>query len=219
MRRTLAFLVVALGFLSPGCTVIENGVRVASTDLRDCVDDARERHRNRKLAEATWKPIAQADPCKYSPDHARGFVDGFSDYLFWGKEEPPVVPPARYRGFSYQTPQGYQAIEDWFDGYRHGVAMAVESGYRRLVTGPVSTTLPEGPERVLIVPVPAPGKNIDPAPPAAMLGRPDLAPLATQTPLPEATRQPDPPSAQAAPTVEQVLPAARFAPPSARDLE
>jgi hypothetical protein len=152
MRRTLALLVIALGLLSPGCAVIQDGVRVVSTDLQDGVVDTRERHRNRKLAEAAWKEIAGTDACKYSADHGQGFVEGFADYLFWGKEEPPVVPPARYRGFRYQTPQGYQASEDWFAGYRHGVAVAIASGYRRLVTGPVSTALPHRAESVFILP-------------------------------------------------------------------
>jgi hypothetical protein len=211
MRRTLALLVVALGLFSPGCSVVENGVRVVGTNMLDSVDDVREQHRNRKYAATAWKQIASADPDKYSPDHARGFVEGFADYLFSGKGDPPIIPPARYRGFRYQTPQGYQAIEDWFAGYRHGVAVAVDSGYRRLVTGPLSTTLPAGPPGVFVLPgehvsVPAklkgPTLANKPAPPA---NKP--APPAKVT-----FRQPAPLHGQSAAPLAAIVPA-RFGAP------
>jgi hypothetical protein len=48
------------------------------------------------------------------------------------------LPPRHYRALKYQSPKGYQAIEDWFDGYRFGVGVAWDSGCRELVTGPAS---------------------------------------------------------------------------------
>jgi hypothetical protein len=181
MQRTFAFLVVVLGLLSPGCTVIQDGVRVANTSLMDQVDDVCERHRNRNLAETAWRQLAGSGPCEYSAAHHHGFVDGFADYLFWGKTEPPIVPPAHYRGFSYQNPQGYKAIEDWFTGYRHGVAMAIDSGYRRLVTGPISTVTPAGPDASFLplaainksaIPEQPASRPVEPILPAAQFGIP-----------------------------------------------
>ena len=80
----------------------------------------------------------------YSVDYRRGFVDGFADYLYaGGSGEPPVVPPWRYRKASYETPEGYAAIEDWFAGFRHGANVALASGLRNLVVLPVA--LPDQP--------------------------------------------------------------------------
>src|SRR5207253_39443 len=56
--------------------------------------------------------------------------------------QPPPLPPACYRAVRYQTPEGYRAIEDWFGGFRHGVAAAREGGYRDYVTGPSSFRAP-----------------------------------------------------------------------------
>ena len=50
----------------------------------------------------------------------------------------PPVPPHRYRRKDYMTPQGYQAIEEWFMGFRHGSSTALASGLRQLVVIPVA---------------------------------------------------------------------------------
>jgi hypothetical protein len=206
MRCTLALLFVVLGLFSSGCSVVENGVRVVGTRMLDSVDDVREQHRNRKYAAAAWKQIAGADPDKYSADHARGFVEGFADYLFSGKGDPPVVPPARYRGFRYQTPQGYQAIEDWFAGYRQGVAAAIDSGYRRLVTGPLSTTLPAGPPGVFVLPG-------EPVSLRAKLNGPTVA--NKHGPSQATFRRPAALLEQSTPPVGAIMPAVRFGAPVA----
>jgi hypothetical protein len=72
------------------------------------------------------------------PDYARGFRAGYAEYLFSGTTAPPPLAPAAYRTFGCQTPEGYRAMEEWFAGYNHGVAVAVASGYRRWITCPVS---------------------------------------------------------------------------------
>ena len=33
-------------------------------------------------------------------------------------------------------------IEDWFEGFRHGAAVARDGGYRKFVTGPSSLQMP-----------------------------------------------------------------------------
>src|SRR6266702_5246875 len=84
MRGKLTLLVMALTMASPGCALIKDGVRGVSTDIRDCVDDARERRRNLKCAEGTWKLIRTTDPHAYAPDYAQGFKEGFAEYLYSG---------------------------------------------------------------------------------------------------------------------------------------
>jgi hypothetical protein len=134
-----------LSLFSAGCTLIDNGARVLCTSVEDSVDDALERVRNRKWANEAWEQVTNSDPHQaFSADYAYGFKDGFAEYLFRGRDgEVPPLPPAKYRKFCYQTPEGYQAIEDWFAGYRHGVAVARDRGYRRYITGPVGFTLDE----------------------------------------------------------------------------
>src|SRR3954451_4826288 len=114
MRGKLSLCILALTLVSPGCAVISEGVHVISHEWGLEIDDCLERSRNRKWAEQAWAncPVSW-QPC--SEDFALGFKDGFAEYLYRGGDcEPPLVPPTRFRKFRYQTPQGYQAIEEWF---------------------------------------------------------------------------------------------------------
>ncbi len=138
----------------------------------------------------------------------RGFKAGFAAHLFDGSTAPPPVPPAHYRHFSYQTPDGYLAIEQWFAGYRHGVDAAVATGYRRFVTGPSALqhgpVIPYGPPMPPIVHGSAP----NPPPPSPILLAPQIV-----TPRPE--DDPTGPSAhvtmpaQLMPPTEALLPGVR----------
>ena len=110
-------------------------------EAKEHVEEHLECARNRKWAELAWEQIHGSSKGTYSEDYAQGFKDGFADFLFeGGSGEPPPLPPRHYRGLAYQTPQGYQAIQDWFAGYRHGTTVARTDGYRQWVTG--STSLP-----------------------------------------------------------------------------
>jgi hypothetical protein len=60
------------------------------------------------------------------------------DYLEGGSGKPPVVPPRRYWGVQYQTPEGHLAIADWFSGYRLGSTTVQQSGYKHWVNIPTS---------------------------------------------------------------------------------
>jgi hypothetical protein len=76
-------------------------------------------------------------PC--SADFAKGFRAGFRDYLaYGGTGAPPPMPPWCYWTTRYQFPEGRQAIQDWYEGYRQGTAFAIEAGYRNLITVPAS---------------------------------------------------------------------------------
>jgi hypothetical protein len=56
------------------------------------------------------------------------------------------VPPERYRRKKYMTPEGCAAVEDWFAGFRHGAATAMQSGLRNLVVIPVQCPPVFGPD-------------------------------------------------------------------------
>src|SRR5262249_39466700 len=98
----------------------------------------------------------------YSPDFQQGFLCGFADYLYaGGTGNPPPLPPRGYWKSEYETPEGRQAVQDWFEGFRTGAARARASGYRELVTVPISALPPPPP---LPPPPLLPPNPIPPAP-------------------------------------------------------
>jgi hypothetical protein len=145
MRARLALCAIWLGLLSTGCALVGSAADHAVYSARESLEDRRERARDRKWAEAAWNGFHCVRPgVPYSEDYADGFQEGFADYLYaGGPGEPPPLPPRRYRAPAYQTPQGYQAIEQWFAGYRRGAAVAQDGGFRRWITGPSSLRAPE----------------------------------------------------------------------------
>ena len=89
------------------------------------------------MAETAWLRIEQVNPSEsFSPDYGYGFRDGFADYLDAGPGNVPALPPRRYWKGRYQSPDGHQAILDWYDGFAHGARVAAASGYRQFVTLP-----------------------------------------------------------------------------------
>jgi hypothetical protein len=195
MRRRLRFILMGLTLCGSGCTLVCDASTLGIHTLRETATDFGESVRNRKLAQSAWKEVQRASPEKpYSNDYANGFKDGFANYLFrGGNGEPPPLPPAHYRKLRYQTPQGYQAIEDWFAGYRHGAVAARQNGYRQWITGP-SGLGGTGPLLPLSEPGPNPPKfggspplemapPPAPASPGAQRQRPG-APLTSTVPAP-----------------------------------
>lgn len=146
------------------------------------------------LAEEAWCHFQSAIPdCQYSQDFADGFKAGFADYLYaGGTGEPPLAPPRQYWRPNYQSPEGQLLILDWFKGYRHGAAVARESGYREAVTVPASAGLPRSvyPQNDAIAPRPTPLPPLDktkPMPPAQeLLPGPKELPGARPLPAPKA---------------------------------
>ncbi len=102
--------------------------------------ECRRATRDCRRAKEAWQEAQAACPDQaFSKDYGEGFVAGFRDYLdAGGNGEPPPVPPFRYRLARYDSPEGHQAIEDWYAGFRHGVAAARASGLRELNVIPLS---------------------------------------------------------------------------------
>jgi hypothetical protein len=148
MRALMMFYLVGLGFVCQGCAPLWQSARTSlvqpfiyrriSTDYHEC-------RRNRELADEAWGTFFSKHPTlEYSKDFECGFKEGFADYLFsGGTGAPPPVPPRCYWNFKYETPQGHQAAQNWFAGFRAGAESARESGYRKLVLIPASTVLPQ----------------------------------------------------------------------------
>src|ERR1700722_12792702 len=84
-----------------------------------CGDQVVIARRNRKLARQSWSEVEKSLSSPVSDDYARGYLDGFADYLdAGGTGEPPPYPPACYRLSCWQTPEGQKAVQDWYAGFR-----------------------------------------------------------------------------------------------------
>ncbi len=144
MRFAHFLWVVLLGIPCSGCALVEDASRNTCFSLSSVIDKHRENARNRQWAEAAWQEASEKqDLSQRTEDYARGFKDGYADYLFRGGDgEPPLIAPDRYRHLRYQNPQGYQAVEEWFAGYRHGAGVARDTKARQWITGP-SALAPE----------------------------------------------------------------------------
>jgi hypothetical protein len=208
MGKTYFLLMLPLWTIAPGCSLIENGTRNLIVDpihFSPHVNEWKACKRNDKLAEAAWNYIRQINPeCEESIHYARGFKQGFADYLAaGGTGAPPAIPPRQYWRTSYQTPRGHQAVDDWYSGFRHGAAMAQDSGFRQWITVPTSLAqapLPDEPAEPPILtgagskPVTGPAlagiKKPHPEPPkkpessAAIASRPPARPAAQERAVP-----------------------------------
>lgn len=158
-----AWWLLGLCALASGCSLVTSAARNVIVETRLCLDDLAEHNRNRKWAQAAWNQVCCESGEVAGKDYEHGFKDGFLDYLEGGGNgEPPTLPPKRYWQSCYQTPQGRQAVQDWFSGFRHGAAVAREDGYRDLVTLPCSVHRPRpGPNGT---PPPQPAPEELPAP-------------------------------------------------------
>jgi hypothetical protein len=179
MRTPFTVCLLAATQLMAGCALVRDATDLVAYKARQCCNECAERRRDERWAEEAWEQQQGCGPhTAWSLDYARGFKEGYADFLFrGGSGEPPLVAPKTYRTVGYQTPEGYRAIQEWFDGYRYGAATARQSGYRQFVTGPCSL-LPGGPppqtpagpdDRVLPSPeqerLPPPRKEKDAPPP------------------------------------------------------
>jgi hypothetical protein len=158
---------------SVGCSAFWHSTLRNITEFPiESLDECRMKLRNHRRAVEAWRLLAEGSPHDYSDDFADGFVAGYADYLNnGGNGAPPAVPPFRYRTVKYQTPEGVEAINQWYAGWRHGSLMAKASGMRELELIPLSAppinaverdygppiALPPTPEQ-LPPPHPAPNK-------------------------------------------------------------
>jgi hypothetical protein len=201
MRLKHYLALLGLCAVAPGCTPLKTVAEVMICEpAAYCLgmDDFVSRCRNNRLAEEAWTCFESGMPnCEYSADFADGFKTGFCDFLYaGGNGDPPVVPPRSYWKPAYETPQGQLMMQDWFRGYRHGAAVARESGYRDTVVLPASAALP--PLVVPTPPSPSGGTQMPRAdevlPPPQKKDSPGLPPEKKDTPKVPMTSRPLPPA-------------------------
>jgi hypothetical protein len=160
--------------LASGCSLAKITWRNLTYECLLAKEECLEKARFCKLAEEAWAKCQAHNPQPYSKDYADGFKAGFIDYIDAGDNPDPAwLLPKCYQKLRYETPEGHQAMQDWFAGFRQGEAAAKESGYRDLLilNLPVMS-LPPPP------PVP-PGSGLPPGTPV-----PSAVPPALSLPAP-----------------------------------
>ncbi len=154
MRSKIAVIVVLLCPFSTGCGLFSIGTRNLLYEANLIKDSRIEKIHYARLAHQAWADVRRACPeSAYSSDYAYGFHCGFVDYLYaGGSGEPPAVPPKHYLRYHVHGSKGCEGVMDWYAGFRHGTAVARESGLRRLVV--LSLPMPHAPPPTVVVGAP-----------------------------------------------------------------
>ena len=136
-RRTVwtLLLLLAVLFLSPGCSVLYLVKRTLKYEPRDfdlTLDEAAACKQYAIWADEAWGSFLDTAPeVSISPSFERGFRDGFVDFVFaGGSGDAPPIPPRRFWRTMYRNPAGDQSIGDWTEGFRAGATVARDGGYR-----------------------------------------------------------------------------------------
>ena len=193
-RRTLLCTLACVFLGSSGCEII-------ATQVRDCRDYIHYVSKNKKLARQAWLEVCQAymgTDCY--EDFEDGFKKGYADLAYGRDGCPPVMPPRKYWKVKYRGEIG--RVDAWFEGYRHGVAVAREDGFAGLSRIP--TSVPPRPEPV--IPHSAPTSDGLDHIPAPELDEPPAVPSASDD-------VPGPPPEKSEPTESKL----QTAPPPAED--
>jgi len=140
MKLLRLLIVAAALFPGSGCLLLTGARNLLVEPIAGYTLECLEAKRNEALAVAAWKSVVQEHPgVEFSVHYAEGFRQGFVDYLnAGGTGAPPPVPPRKYWGVRYETPEGHAAMQDWFAGFRHGSDVAAWSGYREFIVLPTA---------------------------------------------------------------------------------
>src|SRR5262249_47911814 len=133
MKMPALWAITILCLLDAGCSMYRSVARIAVQVPLQQMDECLGEHRNEMLAKMAWNQHnRETREEHHSADYRDGFIAGYADFLEWGGNgTPPAVPPFHYWLLHGQSPEGHQAAEDWFAGFRHGAAVAHQSGVRQ----------------------------------------------------------------------------------------
>ena len=179
-RRSWRAALLSLACLSLACP--SSGCVAFVTQMRDLRDDTAIAHKNRYLAKEAWCAVSGAyagTPCL--EDFECGFRTGYCDVADGKNGCPPAVPPRKYWRAKYQGEIGVQQVEQWFEGYRHGVSVAQQDGIVNIRRIPTTVPPDVFKEQVVVLPT----DEIIPLPEgAAFVPAPAPAPTETLIPAP-----------------------------------
>ncbi len=145
MKKWTILWFLGLAVLCQGCITFANTARtllVQPGHFSDEWDRLITYCLHRRMAKDALKSHASMHPGEHgTADFEAGFLDGYTRYLDkGGAGNPPPVPPRCYWRVKYRTPEGRQAVEEYFAGFRTGSAAAMASGFRRVDT--IASSLP-----------------------------------------------------------------------------
>jgi hypothetical protein len=143
MRNQLTIGILAICVFQPGCSMLESGLRTLVIEPAHYCENANRWwscQLNKLLAQRAWEEIVYSDPTQnFSSAYADGFKKGYADFLEYGVSgSTPPVPPRRYWKAHHETPEGIQAMQEWFAGFQHGATAAQASGLRQWFVIPTS---------------------------------------------------------------------------------
>jgi hypothetical protein len=180
MSKTGFAAIVVLSVVCAGCSLFRNAKQTLCEEPRIYSrqkDDRFSREQYREWAAMAWQGELQtnADACR-SPEYQCGFEEGFFDYVYaGGTGEPPPVPPRRMWNLDYRTPEGHQAVDAWFAGFRRGACVARTAGYRECVTVRSSLLIAQRPAAMPPATESVPPPSSIPAEPNGQSSNPDDA--------------------------------------------
>ncbi|MBI5758864.1 MAG: hypothetical protein HZA46_10140 [Planctomycetales bacterium] len=84
----------------------------------------------KSLAEDRLDALRKETRENYACDFKEGFERAYVDIAEGGSGVTPAIPPERYWGYRYRTPDGHQRAQDWFRGYEMGASYAEVDGLK-----------------------------------------------------------------------------------------
>ncbi len=111
--RLAAVALIGVTATQTGCNVLRSFDQTAALTYRDLVWS--KRAYNLRYGNCD-RPYA---------DHFKnGFCDGYADVCQGADGYTPALPPDSYRGYEFQSADGSNCVDAWFEGYPAGVAAA-----------------------------------------------------------------------------------------------
>lgn len=117
-RLLIVLFAAAMVLPSTGCSLVS---RLGSLGIGDSL---LETYRDQVWAKRAYNLRYNNCDRPYESHFQNGFVAGYCDTCNGGDGYVPALPPSEYRGFEFQSPDGSQCVETWFEGFPAGVAAA-----------------------------------------------------------------------------------------------
>jgi len=117
-RLLIVLFAAAMVLPNSGCA---SGLRLGSLGLGDALLEG---YRDRVWAKRAYNLRYNNCDRPYETHFQNGFVAGYCDTCNGGDGYVPALPPNEYRGFEFQSPDGSQCVQSWFEGFPAGVAAA-----------------------------------------------------------------------------------------------
>ncbi len=114
-----AVTIIALSANMAGCSLSQSNFFDG-----EIVDAAFGKYRDRVWAKRACNLRFSSCNRPYQEHFQTGFEAGYTNICGGGDGYVPATPPEDYWGFEYQTPDGSQCVNSWFEGYPAGVAAA-----------------------------------------------------------------------------------------------